>query len=335
MSSPPAVLTRNLVDYYKNRMLHPEAVRDVSVKNLIKKSTNEIGAPPPLPQEARKSHKGKKLYTSNPNSIDHLHADPEPPRKECTNKTFQIGTIVFEKEGEYLPNNALFGEKPRTNVNNPSLRIGSNVFDGVKDVEKPEILKHDKLFGEKVPAHRDTSSLPCYKVGTTVFDGVNEDNLSEVVLHDHLPGERSRFNINNPSFRVGSTVLDGAKDLSRSAALAEQGGHVSIRNNSTNVTPIQEKVSQKRHSHLTLKSEISDSAGSQASEPTNPTSSHKKAVSNTYKSDIFSELPPQPPKAMKLYDQRLSTPEVEKLRNPSPKEVKLVRHLVSQISLKF
>ncbi len=331
MSTPPAAPSRNLVEYYKNRMLNPEAVRDVNVKNLIKES-NEVDMPPPLPQESRGLHTGKKLYTSNPNLIDHLHADPEPPRKECTNKTLQVGTIVFEKEGEYLPNNALFGEKPRTNVNNPSLRIGSNVFDGVKDVEKPVILKHDKLFGEKVPTHRDTSSLPSYKIGTTVFDGVNDNNLSEVVLHDHLPGGRSRFNINNPSFKIGSTVLDGAKDLSRSADLAEQGIHMSIANHSTDVTPIKEKISQKKHSDLTFKSEISDVVGSQANEPINPTNSHRKAVSNTYKSDIFSELPPQSPKVMKPYDQRLSTPEIEKLRNPSPKEVKLVRHLVSQIS---
>jgi len=329
MSNSSASPSRNLVEFYKNRMLHPDAVRDVNVKSLFKDETVNTNIPAPLPPGSRVYYTGKRISESNPNLIDHLQVEPAIPRKECTNKTLQVGTVVFEKEGECIPNNALFGERPRKNLNNPSFRIGSNVFDGVKDVENPEILKHDKLFGEKVPAHRDTSSEPNYKIGTTVFDGVNEKNLSEIVLHDHLPGERPRFNIHNPLYKIGSSVFDGVKDLSRTADLAERGDNTPI----SNETPTHEIISQKKHSELSFnKSQINDLHASQDNEPNEPSHAHRKTISNTFKSEIFTELPPTPPKAMKPYDQRLSTDEIERLKNKSPKEPKLGHHLVSQIS---
>ena len=80
------------------------------------------------------------------------------------------------------------------------------------------------------------------------------------------------------------------------------------------------------------KSQINDLHASQDNGPNKPSDAYRKTISNTYKSEIFTELPPSPPKAMKPYDQRLSTDEIERLKNKSPKEAKLGRHLVSQIS---
>ena len=76
MSNSSASPSRNLVEFYKNRMLHPDAVRDVNVKSLFKDETVNTNIPSSLPPGSRVYYTGKRISESNPNLIDHLQVEP-------------------------------------------------------------------------------------------------------------------------------------------------------------------------------------------------------------------------------------------------------------------